>query len=111
MSAFVADFKTRSGLTKMPDVVSQWLLLAWFVTVRGCEHVGDNGDRVVMGHGCATRATRNPTLTPMVDMVAMTPKPNHVHLNRISQNLTILIQIIYVCFCAFRRTARTGTPR
>lgn len=49
LSAFVEDFKTRSGLSKMPDAAAQWLLLAWFVTVRGCEHVGENGDTVVMG--------------------------------------------------------------
>jgi len=49
MSAFAEDFKTRSGLTKIPDMVAQWLLLAWFVAVRGCEHVNENGDTVVIG--------------------------------------------------------------
>ena len=49
LSAFAEDFKTRSGLTKIPDMVAQWLLLAWFVAVRGCEHVNENGDMVVLG--------------------------------------------------------------
>jgi len=58
LSAFVEDFKTRSGLTKIPDRIAQWLVLAWFVAVRGCEHVNENGDMVI--HGARLRDENEP---------------------------------------------------
>jgi P4 family phage/plasmid primase-like protien len=49
LSSFVNSFKSHSGLSGIPDRVASWLLLAWFVSGHGCEHVNENGDTVVLG--------------------------------------------------------------
>jgi P4 family phage/plasmid primase-like protien len=91
LSRFVADFRNHS-LNEISDMVAQQLLLAWFVSVRGCEHTGENGDMVI--HGARLRDQSDPqpdgggqgdmvprwTRFRMDTMVLRTIRPNHVHL-------------------------------
>jgi len=64
LSGFVNSFKTHSGLSKIPDRVASWFVVAWLVAVRGCESVGENGDMVIHGARLRDRSDPQPDTDP-----------------------------------------------